>query len=333
MSVTQTLFTKFDLTVSISSYNRDDKVGSVLERLFASEVSQFERIELLVIDDGSPRPVRGVIERLKPAPEKMHLRLIEQTNAGIGATRNRGYREAKADLILFLDDDILVKPTTLNEFVEANRKHPGGVIFGSYPFVTHETAALERFASHFYGYGRITDEPKYEAVNAITSGLLCVDRTKLDDSEKLFRDDLTIPAAEEHEIIYRFDKLNIPIVHARHIWATHNHHLELKWIASQQFKYGEATAEAFAKVPGLVEMERFALMKDSLESLTGGGIKGLGKRILATAFGRAVIMVACRLAQTVLPSGDHGRLFGFLTTANFWAGYLKGRSEGAAVRP
>lgn len=313
---------RFDLSVSISSFNRDDKIGQTLEYLFRSDISKFERIEVLVIDDGSPRPVRNVIERLKPSPKKMRLRLIEQANAGIGATRNRGFREARSDLILFLDDDILVKPTTLNEFVEAHRTHPGSVIFGSYPFVTHETEALERFASDFYGYDRITEEPEYEAVNGITSGLLCVDRSKFKGLEKLYRDDLTIPAAEEHEIIYRFDKMNIPIVHARHIWATHNHHLELKWIASQQYKYGEATAEAFAKVPGLVQMERFALMKGTLESLTDGGIKGFGKRMMASGAGRKILMTVCKMAQKMSPKGDHGWIFGYLTTAYFWAGFL-----------
>lgn len=320
---------EYDISVTVSSFNRDDKVGQTLERLFVSDVSRFEQIEVLVVDDGSPRPVRDVIERLDAPPEKMHLRLIEQENAGIGATRNRGFQEAKAELILFLDDDILVKPTTLNEFVEAQEMHPG-VVFGSCPFATHETKALERFASDFYGYDRITDEPEYDVVNAIASGLLCVDRTKLDGLENLYRDDLTIPAAEEHEIIYRFDKMNIPIVHARHISATHNHHLELEWIASQQFKYGEATAEAFNKVPGIVEMERFGAMKKSLENLTSGELKGFGKRMFASVAGRKILITACELAQKMSPKGDHARIFGYLTTAYFWAGFLKGKGEDAA---
>ncbi|QYO66335.1 glycosyltransferase family 2 protein [Leptolyngbya sp. 7M] len=313
---------RFDLTISISSFNRDDKIGQTLEHLFRSDISRFERIEVLVIDDGSPRPVRNVIDRMGPPPEKMHLRLIEQENAGIGATRNRGFCEARSDLVLFLDDDILVKPTTLNEFVDAQRRHAGSVVFGSYPFVSHETRALERFASRLYGYDRITEEPRYEKVDAITSGLLCVDRTKFGGWEKLYRDDLTIPAAEEHEVIFRFDKLKIPIVHARHIFATHNHHLELKWIASQQFKYGEATAEVFAKVPDIIEMERFARLRVTLDRLKGKGIKNFMRRFLASSAGRTFLIGVSTLAQTMSPNGDHRKLFGYLTTAYFWGGFL-----------
>jgi glycosyltransferase involved in cell wall biosynthesis len=321
-----------DISIVVSAFNRDGKVGATLERLFEADVSRFESIEVLVIDDGSPRPVRKVIEGLRPPPEKMHLRLIEQENAGIGATRNRGFREANADLILFLDDDILVKPTTLNEVMDAHAEHPSGLIFGSYPFATHESEALEKFASDFYGYDRITEEPEYEAVNAITSGLLFVDRTILGSSEKLYRDDLSIPAAEEHEIIYRFDRSGIPIIHARHIWATHNHHLDLKWIATQQFKYGEATTEAFDKVPGIVEMERFAQLKSSLDQVRSGGIKARGKRFLASSAGRKILMTMCRVAQTLFPKSDHSKFFGYLTTAFFWAGSLKRHREAKTVR-
>ena len=318
---------KSDLTVVISSFNRDDKVAETLRRLFKCELSRFVAVEVIVIDDGSPRAVRNVIERLGPPPDKMQLRLIEQPNAGIGATRNRGFREAASDMILFLDDDILVKPTTLSEFAEAHRTHPGGVIFGSYPFVSHETESLKKFAEDLYGYDRITNVPKYEKVNAITSGLLCVDRSKLDNKEKFYRDDLRIPAAEEHEIIYRFDKLGIPIIHAQHIWATHNHHLELEWIASQQFKYGEATAEAFEKIPDLIEMERFAQLKDGLEKLNAWEIKAIGKRMLASALGRKMLMGVCRTVSKFAPNSDHRKVFGYLTTAYFWAGFLRGGSE------
>lgn len=321
---------KFDLTIVVSSFNRNDAIEQTITKLFECDMTSFQAIELLIIDDGSPLPVANVLNRIGSAPEKMDLRLIRQENAGIGATRNRGFREAKADLVLFLDDDILIKPNTLNEFAAAHKFHRGGIIFGSYPFIHHETVALHKFASHFYGYDLITSEPTYEKVNAITSGLLCVDKTKLHGTEKLYRDDLTIPAAEEHEIIYRFDKLGIPIVHARHISATHNHDLDISWIASQQFKYGEATAEAFEKVPGLVEMERFARLKGSLMALNSGGIKGFSKRLLASVPGRRILMMICRIMSKVLPEGDHGTLFGYLTTAYFWAGYLR-RNSGNSV--
>lgn len=318
---------KFDMTVVISSFNRDDKVGQTLERLFEADLSEFEKVEVIVIDDGSPRPVADVLSDIGDPPEKIKLRLIRQDNAGIGATRNRGFREATAPLVLFLDDDILIKPTTLSEFAAAHRKHPGGVIFGSYPFISHETESLRQFARGLYGYDRITETPFFEKVDAITSGLLCVDKAKLGSIDRFYSDDLAIPAAEEYEIIYRFHKMNVPIFNALHISAIHNHHLKLDWLVEQQFKYGMATAEAFQKYPEIIELQTFATLHAKLEAIGGPGFRNRVKAVFASAIGRSTTLALAKLLQRIGPARDLGRLFGILAGANYWAGYREGKNR------
>ncbi len=309
----------FDLTIVVSSFNRDGKVGETLQHLYASDVLDLNAIELLVIDDGSPMPVRDAIGKVGEPPSPFELRLIEQTNSGIGATRNRGYREARSDLILFLDDDILVETDTIKAMMSGLRECGGTVMFGGYPFRTHASETLRKFAVHLYGYDRASDEPRYENVNAITSGLLIVDRSKLPDREKFYRDDLSIPAAEEHEIIARFHRLGLPIYNALHISATHNHHLELNWLAQQQYKYGLATAEAFAKVADLDEMRRYAELR---EKLNFSGPKGILKRMLASSWGRAFMLCLSHFAERLFPEGDNNHVFGLTASAHFWGGFL-----------
>lgn len=313
---------KFDLTIAVSSYNRDDNIEHTLRRLFESDLDGLSRIELIVIDDGSPKPVGSVIARLGTIPDKFELRLIEQDNSGIGATRNRGYREAKSDLVLFMDDDILVRKDTIKAVFQASSKYPGGVIFGSYPFVTHETKSLEKFAHDLYGYCEIPEA--FEKVESITSGLLVVDKSRLCNLKDLYRNDLTIPAAEEFEIVARFHELGIPIFRTRCFSAIHNHDLKLKWLAEQQYKYGLGTAEAFAKYPEIVKLEKFAILKSKLEPKNGRNIRACLKRILASGAGRAGLMNAAGVIQFVFPSGNHNFVFGLLASAYFWAGYRDG---------
>lgn len=315
---------EYDITVTVSSFNRDDKVGETLERLFESDLSRFAKIEVIVVDDGSPRPVADVVEKIGTPPAKIDLRLIRQENSGIGATRNRGFREARADLVLFLDDDILIKPSTLNEFVEAHREHPGAVIFGNYPFVSHDSESLHQFARELYGYDRLTDTPKYERVNAITSGLLCVDKSKLGAMDGFYRDDLSVPAAEEHEIIFRFDALGVPIFNALHISAIHNHHLELPWLVEQQFKYGRATAEAIVKYPEITKLEKFADMISTLDSVGRGGIRNKVKAAAASDAGRRALLAYARMMERLLPGQRRNRTYGLLASAYFWSGYRSG---------
>ena len=315
---------EYDITVAVSSFNRDDKVGETLATLFASDLSRFTRVEVIVVDDGSPRPVADVVTRTGEPPEKIDVRVIRQDNSGIGATRNRGFREARADLVLFLDDDILLKPSTLGDFVDAHREHPGAVIFGNYPFRSHESESLRRFAVGLYGYDRLTAEPTYERVNAITSGLLCVDKSKLGGIDDFYRDDLSVPAAEEYEVIYRFDKLGIPIFNALHISAIHNHHLELPWLVEQQFKYGRGTAEAISKYPEITKLEKFARLKSTLDAIGGRGLRSSVKAAASSASGRKILSLYARLVQRLRPAHTRNRIYGLLTSAYYWAGYRDG---------
>ncbi|MDI1243723.1 MAG: glycosyltransferase family 2 protein [bacterium] len=314
----------YDITIVISSFNRDDKVGETVTRLFESDLSQFERVEVIIVDDGSPRPVADVVESIGKPSAKIDLRVIRHENSGIGATRNRGFRLAKSDIVLFLDDDILVKTSTLRHIFEALGEQPAGLIFGSYPFISHESESLARFACEFYGYDKVTDEPRFERVNAITSGLMCIDKRKLGLTGALYDDDMTIPAAEEYEVIHRFSMLNIPIFSARHISAIHNHHLELSWLAQQQYKYGLATAEAFAKCPSIIGIEHFAELKRKLNELSNPGVRSSVKRMIASVPVRKLILWMSKATNKLFPNRDHRTVFGLLTTSNYWGGYRDG---------
>ncbi|HVE56698.1 MAG TPA: glycosyltransferase family 2 protein [Pyrinomonadaceae bacterium] len=313
----------FDLSIIISSYNREDTVLETVKRLFESDFSGFLNIELIVIDDGSPRPVADALAGLE-VPAVIDLKLIRQENAGIGATRNRGFREAGSDLVLFLDDDILLESTTLKEITEAHRNAPGAVVFGNYPFISHETESLHKFARHLYGYDAITKEASFEKVDAITSGLLWVDKSKIREVTDFYRDDLSIPAAEEYEIIVRFHKMGIPIFRAAHICAIHNHHLKLDWLVQQQYKYGMGTAEAFVKYPEITALKSFAELKTKLDALGKSGVKNLSKVALASAFGRKLLLFYAQKTEKLFQNSDRNFIFGMLASAYYWAGYRDG---------
>lgn len=313
-----------DITIVISSYNRDDKVLQSIERLFAANWSYFSAVELLVIDDGSPSPLARLFEGLKGIPPQLEFRLITQPNAGIGATRNRGYREARSRYVIFLDDDIIVYPDTVPKLYQALLEGPGPVLYGNYPFISHDSGSLKLFAEQLYGYTAITTEEKFTQVHAITSGLLAVDKQRLPDPNYFYKDNLSIPAAEEYEIVARFSRLGIPIHMAHHIQGIHNHHLELPWLVQQQFKYGLGTAEAFLKYPDTISLAQYADLKKNLDELVRGKGKNRMKRWISGRFFRKVLLGYMRATQPLFRNRNRNRLTGILTSAYFWAGYREG---------
>ncbi len=315
---------KFDISIVISSYNREDKVLKTIHSLFKSELSIFNAIELIIIDDGSPKPIENMLSEIGGTPAKITMRLLKQKNSGIGATRNRGYREAASSVVLFLDDDIILYQDTVKNIFLAQQENIGPVIFGSYPFVSHQSPALEKFASHLYGYNDITSQPSYRKVDGITSGLLCVNKDQLAIQDYFYKDDLTVPAAEEYEVIARFHREKIPIFQAQHIVAIHNHHFKLEWLIIQQYKYGLGTAEAFIKYPAITDMEKYAELKATMNTTDSSGLKGVIKNAAASSTGRKLLLTYAQLASKILRKRNHNYIFGLLTSAWYRAGYRDG---------
>ncbi len=98
------------ITVAIGSYNRRAALERVLRKL-ALQTHPVDRYEVLVVLDGS---TDGSAEMVKNLDLGYDLRLIEQPNRGLAATRNTGAAEAKHDLVVFLDDDIEPRPGYLS---------------------------------------------------------------------------------------------------------------------------------------------------------------------------------------------------------------------------
>jgi hypothetical protein len=86
--------------------------------------------------DGSAEMVRSLET---PYP----LRLLEQQNRGLAASRNRGWQEASAPVVVFLDDDIVPEPAFLAEHAAAHRRAPDEhVALGVYPPARHGVGFL-----------------------------------------------------------------------------------------------------------------------------------------------------------------------------------------------
>jgi len=111
------------ISVVVPTYQRRDVVCDAVRAICGIEYSG--PIEIVVVVDGSTDGTAAALTQLQcPRP----LRVIEQRNGGASAARNRGAAEANAEIILFLDDDMIADPELLAEHARMYREGADAVI-------------------------------------------------------------------------------------------------------------------------------------------------------------------------------------------------------------
>jgi glucosyl-dolichyl phosphate glucuronosyltransferase len=118
------------ISVAICTYNRADLLRQTLAGIAQQEFPR-DHYEVLVIDNNSRDQTPQVVTSFatsQPAP-----RYIPETQQGLPHARNRAIAEAKGEIIVFADDDILVQPNWLAQLTApfaADTAHKIGAIGG-----------------------------------------------------------------------------------------------------------------------------------------------------------------------------------------------------------
>lgn len=105
------------ISVVAPLYNKALYVGRCLESIRRQTFTDFE---VVVVDDGSTDDSAAIAAAFCD----VRIRVIRQANGGEGAARNRGIREAKADLIAFVDADDSWEPEFLEAIAALRRDFP-----------------------------------------------------------------------------------------------------------------------------------------------------------------------------------------------------------------
>ncbi|MBK8858357.1 MAG: glycosyltransferase family 2 protein [Opitutaceae bacterium] len=109
------------VTIAIPTYNRARLLTQTLERLTQQDYPA-DRLEILIIDNNSPDDTRGAVAAFQSAAHPPHH--ILETQQGANYARNRALAEAKGEIIVYGDDDILMEPGWLRELMQPFTNDP-----------------------------------------------------------------------------------------------------------------------------------------------------------------------------------------------------------------
>jgi glycosyltransferase involved in cell wall biosynthesis len=116
--VLQELTADMQITVILCTYNRCQTLARALDSLAASILSETIKWEVLVVDNNSSDQTKAVVEdfcRRYPG----RFRYLFEPQQGKSYALNAGIREARGDILAFVDDDVTVEPMWLQNLTSA----------------------------------------------------------------------------------------------------------------------------------------------------------------------------------------------------------------------
>ncbi|HEV8337654.1 MAG TPA: glycosyltransferase [Candidatus Polarisedimenticolia bacterium] len=114
------------VSIVVPTYNRRRLLAGTLPPLLSQEPASIP-YEIVVVVDGSRD---GTVEMLREIQGEGRLRFVTQENRGLAAARNRGAREGRGEIVLFLDDDMIAPPNLVSGHLEAHARPGERVVFG-----------------------------------------------------------------------------------------------------------------------------------------------------------------------------------------------------------
>lgn len=142
-----------DVSVVIPTHNGSGHLAPALALIAAQEPPAGLAWEVILIDNGSTDDTAGVAQSAWPTAAPVPLRVVREDRLGLAYAHLRGFVEAQAPLVTWVEDDNHIAPNWLATVVEVMAEHPEVGACGGHNVLTPETADpppwLERFKSAY----------------------------------------------------------------------------------------------------------------------------------------------------------------------------------------
>jgi glycosyltransferase involved in cell wall biosynthesis len=131
----------FDLvSIIMPAYNRANYLAEAINSVLNQT---YKNIELIIADDGSTDHTAEIAGNYSDP----RIKYFYQSNQGVSAARNNAIRQAKGKYVMFLDDDDLFFPYSVQKLLSFIKKQPENVklVYGDlvYFYGEHKTLRLE----------------------------------------------------------------------------------------------------------------------------------------------------------------------------------------------
>jgi len=212
-----------ELSVIVPTYDRPDAIARFLDALVRQTLAP-ERFEVIIVDDGSPTPVRIDVDRLP-----FHCELRRQKNQGPAAARNLALEHCRAALVLILNDDAAPAPSLLEVHLKAHAEAPSRTaVLGSFHFSEearrNPIVQLMDRSDLLFDFERLRHGQTYDWTYFWTCNI-SLSKEALLEAGGFDAENFPEAICEDVELGFRLEKLGWSVLYRADAECRHNHEL------------------------------------------------------------------------------------------------------------
>ena len=116
------------VSIVVPAYNEEKVIANCIKSI---ESSDYQNFEIILVDDGSTDQTLQVMRRYE---NLYKVQVISQPNGGKASALNRGFQQAKGEILFFVDADGIFTHSTIREMLNAFTSAKVGAVCGNdYP--------------------------------------------------------------------------------------------------------------------------------------------------------------------------------------------------------
>lgn len=272
----------FKASAVICSYNRARFIINAIDSIFNQDYDK-RLYEVIVVDNNSPDNTLALLATYKAAHPQYNFRYFTETEQGVAHARTRCAKEAKGEIVMFLDDDSTAEPGWLSSTIAFFDEHPDVYSTGGKIIPKFLTGIPDWYSKYFFGLvGNFDQGPKVKQLNGVRypCGANMAFRKKVFEEIGYFNADLGrkgtgLLATEEKDIYLRVLASGHKVFYLPHVAVLHS---------VEANKFDKAYVKRHSKGIGggerlLLKGQTFALVKKFFEYFAKWGyavVYGLG---------------------------------------------------------